>query len=81
MANNILEVNKTPRKLIERYAREFHMIVARLLFMCKQARPEILNWVELLTTGVREPNEDDDKKLGRILKYLSGTRNIVLTLE
>ena len=34
-----------------------------------------------LTTQVREPDEDEDKKLLRILKYLRGTRDIVLTLE
>ena len=35
----------------------------------------------LLTTRVRYPNEDNDNKLGLILKYLSGTRDLVLTLE
>ena len=34
-----------------------------------------------LTTRVIYPDEDDDKKLSRILKYLSGTRDLVLTLE
>ena len=30
---------------------------------------------------MRELDKDDDKKLSQILKYLSGTRDIVLTLE
>ena len=30
---------------------------------------------------MREPDKDDDKKLSHILKYLSGTRYLVLTLE
>ena len=30
---------------------------------------------------MRYPDEDDYKKLSRILKYLSGTRDLVLTLE
>ena len=30
---------------------------------------------------MREPDEDDNKKLLRILKYLSGMRYLVLTLE
>ena len=34
-----------------------------------------------LTTQVRDTNKEDDKKLARILKYISGTRDLVLTLE
>ena len=37
--------------------------------------------MDFLTTQVREPDEYYDKKLGRILKYLSGTRDLVLALE
>ena len=68
-------------KLREKGAQEFHTIVAKLLFLCKQARPDILTGVDFLKTRVGEPDEDDDKKLLRILKYLRGTRDIVLTLE
>ena len=35
----------------------------------------------MLTTPVRYPVEDDDKKLGGILKCLSGMRDLVLTFE
>ena len=59
----------------------FNTIVAKLLSLCKRARPDILKGVAFLVTRVREPYEDDGKKLSGILKYISGTRNIVLTLE
>ena len=51
------------------------------MFLCKKAQQEILTGVELLTLQVRNPGKDDDKKLGHILKYLSSTRDLVLTLE
>ena len=35
----------------------------------------------LLTTRVIEPEEDDEKKLSHVLKYLKITRELVLTLE
>ena len=73
-ANHIFEVNETAHKLRKSDAQAFHTIVAKILFMCKQAWPYILTKVEFLTTRVREPDEDDDKKLGRILKYLSSMR-------
>ena len=53
----------------------------KLLFLSKRARPDILTGVAFLTTRVRKPYNDDDKKLLRILKYLSGMRDLVLTLE
>ena len=80
-ANHSFEVNGTTRKLSERDAQAFHTIVAKLLFLCKRARPYILTGVALLRTGVIYPDKDDDKKLVRILKYHSGTRDIILTLE
>ena len=37
--------------------------------------------MDFLITQVREPDEKDDNKLARILKYLSGTRYLALALE
>ena len=74
-------MNDTERKLSEGDAQEFHMIMFNVLFLCKRARPGILTSVAFLTTGVIDRDEDDDKKLGSILKYLSDTRDLVLTLE
>ena len=78
--NNLFEVNETVRKLIERDAQAFHTIVAKVIYLCMQARPDILNGVDFITMRVREPGKDKEKKLGRTLKYISGTRDIVLTL-
>ena len=72
---------KTAGKLSKRDAQAFHRIVAKLFFLCKRARPDILTGVKFLTERVREPSGDDDKKLGRIPKYIIGTRDLVLTLE
>ena len=69
------------RKLSEKDSHAFHTIVAKLLFLCKRARLDILDGMAFLTTRVREPNKYNDKKLLRILKYLSSTRNLVPTLE
>ena len=79
-ADHIFEVNKTARKLSEGSAQAFHTIVAKLLFLCKQLRTNILTGVAFLMTQVRDTNEDKDNKLRRILKYIGGTRELVLTL-
>ena len=80
-ANHLFEVNNTTRKLSEKDAQAFHTIAAKLIFLCKQAWQDILTGVAFLKTRVRDPDKDDDKKLSWILKYFSGTRDLVLTLE
>jgi hypothetical protein len=56
--------------------------VAKLLFLCKRARPDIQTAVAFLSTRVKGPaDEDDYKKLCRVMKYLHGTVNMPLTLE
>ena len=59
----------------------FHKIVAKLLFACKRARPDIQTVVAFLTTRVSKSNDDDWKKLKRCLQYLHGTIDLKLTLS
>ncbi len=58
----------------------FHSTVAKLLFVAKRGRPDILLAISFLTTRVKKPDEDDWKKLCRVLSYLSSTLDFVLTL-
>ena len=59
----------------------FHHNVAKLLFLCKQARPNIQTAMAFLTTCMMAPDEDDYKKLARVMRYLQGTKTMPLTLE
>lgn len=60
---------------------KFHSMVARLLYLSKHGRPDILTAVSFLTTRVLCPDTDDWKKLGRVLTYLQGTVELSLCLE
>ena len=80
-AKHLFEVNEECKKLPEKQAMMFHHYVAKLLFLCKRARPDIQTAVAFLSTRVKGPDEDDWKKLGRVMKYLRGTIEIVLTLS
>ena len=51
----------------------FYHLVARLLFLTKQARPDILMAVAFLTTWVQSPDCDDYKKHAKVLNYLQST--------
>ena len=80
-ADHLFTVNDTGKKLNREQSEMFHHNVAKLLFLCKRARPDIQTAVAFLTTRVMAPDEDDYKKLVRMMKYLRGTRTLPLTLE
>jgi len=60
---------------------EFHTFVAKGLFLCKRARPDTHPTIAVLCTRVHQPNQADWRKLVRYMKYLNGTRDLVLTLS
>jgi hypothetical protein len=80
-ANHLFTVNNKPKLLDEDTSDMFHHHTAKLLFLAKMARPDVLTPVAFLTTRVKSPDEDDYKKLGRCMKCLRRTINLPLTLE
>ena len=79
--NHLFAVNPdaTPLSVLE--SDMFHHYVAKLLFLCKRARPDIQTAVAFLSTRVKSPDQDDLKKLGQTMQYLQFTRELPLTLE
>jgi hypothetical protein len=69
------------KKLNEERADAYHTMVAKALFLCKRARPEIQPTIAVLCTRVKGPNEADWAKLVRLMKYLNGMRELKLTLS
>jgi hypothetical protein len=52
----------------------FHSIVAKLLYLGKRGRPDILLPIQFLCTRVKGPTVEDKRKLERVLGYLKLTR-------
>jgi hypothetical protein len=72
----LFKSNPTTGKLLSSDARErFHTTVARLLFLCKRARPDIQLPVLYLCSRVQTPTTDDELKLRRVLGYLMLTKS------
>jgi hypothetical protein len=80
-ANHLFDVDTEAVKLEEEVAQLFHHNVAKLLFLCKRARPDLQTAVAFLTTRVKDPDVDDYKKLRRTMGYLRGTLQMPMTLE
>jgi hypothetical protein len=67
--------------LDEPTAEFFHATVAKLLFLCKRGRPDIQTAIAFLCTLVQQPTVHDYNKLSRVIKYLRGTKDLVLRLS
>ena len=80
-ASHLFEVDESATKLDEEVSIMYHHNTARLLFLCKRARPDTQTAVAFLSTRVKSPDNDDYKKLGRTLKHLRGTLYMPLVLE
>ena len=79
--NNLFELFPDSPLLDRKQMENFHSIVAKCLYLSKRVRPDILLTVSYLTSRVLEPNQADNRKLGRLLKYLNGTRDMGLILR
>ena len=76
----LFKVNADSTLLGIKEAKWFHTVVARLLYLAKRTRVDILLAVAFLTTRVKAPTDDDQGKLMRVLKYLYSTKSQVLVL-
>jgi hypothetical protein len=71
----------TGAKLDTKRAEIFYTFMAKGLFLCKRARPDIQQAISVLCMRVRDPNQADWEKLMRVMKYLNGTKEENLTLS
>ena len=79
-ANSFLfEVRDSP-ELDEKRADAFHSVVSSLLYTSRRCRLDIQTPIGFLTTRVSCSTEDDWTKLRRVLQYLRGTIDLILTL-
>jgi hypothetical protein len=80
-SESLFKINHKSKKLDDERKSIFHTITAKGIFLVKRARPDIQPAIAYLSTRVQNPNEEDWKKLKRVIKFLNGTKNDVLTLE
>jgi len=77
----LFNTNDGANKLPEDKAQLFHHIVAKLLYLCRRTQQDIQTAVAFLCTRVKNPDEDDCKKLARVIQYLRATNDMTLTIE
>jgi hypothetical protein len=79
-ANHLFDVDDDSPK-VEESTQFFHTYIAKALFLCKHARPDLQTTVAFLCTRVKSCNEDDYKKLTRMLQFIRATKDDFLTLS
>jgi hypothetical protein len=81
--SNLFDIDEKSQLLNVEQQIDFHSIVAKLLYLAKRTRPDILLAVSFLTTRVNHhhPTIQDLTKLQRIISYINATRELYLTLS
>jgi hypothetical protein len=74
-------VDECSKKLAESDRKDFHSHTAKLLYLAKRARLDILTVAIFLCTRVQGATVEDQRKLMRVLGYLSGTQEATLILR
>ena len=68
-ASYLFDMNKgVETRLPDHLADLYHHNTAKLLFLCKRARPDLQTAVAFLCTRVKKPDVDDYKKLCRTMR-------------
>jgi hypothetical protein len=80
-ASHLFTVDENSPKVDEKRAQFFHTYVTKTLFICKRARPDLQTAVVFLCKRVKDCQEDDYKKLKRMLQFIRATKDDYLTLS
>ena len=78
---HLFNIDDGAKKLSEEKAQLFHHIVVKLLYLFRRTRQHIQTAVAFLCTRVKEPDDDNYKKLARVIQNLRGKTTMTLTME
>jgi hypothetical protein len=80
-ANHLFQVNQVDQVPVGKEKAEIYVhIVMQLLYLSQRARPDLRTAVSFLCGRLTKPDEDDYKKLIRVMKYLDSTVDMPLVL-
>ena len=83
-SNNLFKIRddgNNDQILTPELSEKSHHLEAKTLFLSKRAQPDLQTALVFLTTRVKSPDNDDQKKLFKLIKYLQETQYLPLVLE
>ena len=78
---NLFDTTKNPELLNDEDMENFHSLVAKLLYLSKRVRPDLLLVTNFLSTRVSCPTIGDMEKLNRALRYLHSTQDFGINID
>jgi hypothetical protein len=78
--NNLFKNSAFSSPLSAEKAKIFHSRVAKLAYLARRVRPDILTAIAFLSTRVQSATDEDWSKLDRVLKYLNGCPHLGIVL-
>jgi hypothetical protein len=78
---DLFVVREAAEKLGRDDIENFHTLTAKLLYLSKRVRPDILTAIAFLARRVQSPDVDDQKKLFRVVRYIRGSQELGLRLK
>ena len=79
--SHLFKVSDNPVLLDKETAEIYHRMVMQLLYLCQRGRPDVRTAVAFLTRRSTAPDDDDYKKLTRVMQYLQGSLDLKLVLS
>jgi hypothetical protein len=80
-SDNLFKVDAKSVALNDSEQELFHTVVVQGLFLCKRACPDIAPAIAFLTTRVQHPTREDWMNLVKMMRYLKGSAEDLLTLK
>lgn len=78
--SDLFTIDNGSHPLDQMMSEQFHSVVAKLLYIAKRGRPDILLAVSFLSTRVQSSTQQDMMKLTRVLAYINSTKELCLTI-
>jgi hypothetical protein len=78
---HLFEVDEDSPKLSSEDKTFFHSLVAKIYYLAKRVRPDLLTALSFLVTRTSAPTLQDYGKLERVLNYLASTKGLGIVLR
>jgi hypothetical protein len=78
---NLFRVRDDSRKLDKDEKEFFHSTIAKILYLGKRVRPDLLVAIAFLVRRVQAPDSDDWDKMVRLIQYIRGTKGYGIRLS
>ena len=78
---NLFSIDESSEKLCTSEKEFYHTFTAKLLYLGKRVRPDLLTAVSFLAKRVQAPTQQDFRKLQKSIKYLRQTAKLGIVLE